>query len=173
MQKVQAVNVDLSPFVDANANPTLHQMVAQMISDKVQVLVNENDQPASDAAAATQAAISGGHLTHAAVLMGAADFLIELKDTAVCNRDSQAFNQLRGSLGEARFDNLWAEGRRIPLESIATILTSLEAPDESWADSTPIGERNRSIPPASATTGPRTSPSLVLFKRHMLPFLTT
>ena len=56
MQKVRAVNVDLSPFVDANANPTLHQMVAQMISDKVQVLVNENDQPASDAAAATQAA---------------------------------------------------------------------------------------------------------------------
>ena len=56
MQKVQAVNVDLSPFVDANANPTLHQMVAQMISDKVQILVNENDQPVSDAAAATQMA---------------------------------------------------------------------------------------------------------------------
>ena len=56
MQKVQAVNVDLSPFVDANANPTLHQMVAQMISDKVQVLVNEDDQPASDAAAAAQMA---------------------------------------------------------------------------------------------------------------------
>ena len=35
MQKVRAVNVDLSPFVDANANPTLHQMVVQMISDLV------------------------------------------------------------------------------------------------------------------------------------------
>src|ERR1700676_4050828 len=38
VQKVQAVNVDLSPFVDANANPTLHKMVAQMISDKVEVI---------------------------------------------------------------------------------------------------------------------------------------
>ena len=50
MQKVQAVNVDLSPFVDANVNPTLHDMVAQMISDKVQVLVNENNMPVSDSA---------------------------------------------------------------------------------------------------------------------------
>src|ERR1700730_2179027 len=54
MQKVRAVNVDLSPFVDANANPTLHQMVVQMISDKVQVAVNENDQPVSDVTAASQ-----------------------------------------------------------------------------------------------------------------------
>ena len=53
MQKVQAVNVDLSPFTDPNANPTLHQMVAQMISDKVVVTANEKDQPAADAAAAT------------------------------------------------------------------------------------------------------------------------
>jgi hypothetical protein len=60
MQKIQAVNVDLSPFVDANANPTLHQMVAQMISDKVQVVVNEGDQPASDAAAASQ--LAGFHV---------------------------------------------------------------------------------------------------------------
>jgi hypothetical protein len=56
MQKVQAVNVDLSPFVDPNANPALHQMVAQMISDKVEVTVNESDQPASDAAAASRLA---------------------------------------------------------------------------------------------------------------------
>jgi len=56
VQKVQAVNVNLSPFVDASANPTLHQMVTQMISDKVQVEVNENDQPVSDAAAASQMA---------------------------------------------------------------------------------------------------------------------
>src|SRR3984893_11810105 len=54
MQKVRAVNVDLSPFVDANANPTLHQMVVQMISDKVQVQVNESDQPASDLTAAIE-----------------------------------------------------------------------------------------------------------------------
>ena len=52
MQKVQAVNVDLSSFTDPNANPTLHQMVAQMISDKVVVTANEKDQPAADAAAA-------------------------------------------------------------------------------------------------------------------------
>ncbi len=59
MQKVQAVNVDFTPFVDANANPSLHQMVTQMISDKVQVLVNEDDQPASDAEAASK--IAGFH----------------------------------------------------------------------------------------------------------------
>ena len=56
MQNVQAVNVNFSPFVDASANPTLHQMVTQMISDKVQVQVNEPDQPAADAAAAGQTA---------------------------------------------------------------------------------------------------------------------
>jgi hypothetical protein len=52
MQKVQAVNVDLSAFTDPNANPSLHQMVAQMISDKVTRSVNEPDQTSSDAAAA-------------------------------------------------------------------------------------------------------------------------
>ena len=56
VQKVQAVNVDLSSFTDPNANPALHQMVAQMISDKVVVTVNEQDQPASDVSAATQLA---------------------------------------------------------------------------------------------------------------------
>jgi len=56
MQKVQAVNADFSPYVDANANPTLHQMVTQMISDKVQVEVNEIDHPVSDAAGARQLA---------------------------------------------------------------------------------------------------------------------
>jgi hypothetical protein len=56
MQKVEAVNVNFSPFVDANVNPSLHQMVTQMISDKVQVEVNENDQPVPDAAAARQIA---------------------------------------------------------------------------------------------------------------------
>src|SRR5882672_2509608 len=44
MQKVQAVNVDLSSFTDPNANPALHQMVAQMISDKVVVTLNETDR---------------------------------------------------------------------------------------------------------------------------------
>src|ERR1039458_1184211 len=56
MQKVQAVNANFSPFVDANANPTLHQMVTQMISDKVQVEVNEEDQPVTDVAGARQLA---------------------------------------------------------------------------------------------------------------------
>ena len=37
VQKVQAVNVDLSTFTDPNANPALHEMVAKMISDKVVV----------------------------------------------------------------------------------------------------------------------------------------
>jgi hypothetical protein len=56
MQKVQAVNANFSPFVDANANPTLHQMVTQMISDKVQVEENEADRPVSDVADARQLA---------------------------------------------------------------------------------------------------------------------
>ena len=56
MQKVQAVNADFSPYVDANANPTLHQMVTQMISDKVQVEVNEEDHPVTDVAGAKQLA---------------------------------------------------------------------------------------------------------------------
>ncbi len=56
MQKVQAVNADFSPYVDANANPTLHQMVTQMISDKVHTEVNEDDQPAADVANARQLA---------------------------------------------------------------------------------------------------------------------
>jgi hypothetical protein len=54
MQKVQAVNVNLSAFTDPNANPALHQMIAQMISDDVVVSANEPDQPAADAAAARQ-----------------------------------------------------------------------------------------------------------------------
>jgi hypothetical protein len=56
MQKVQAVNVDLSSFTDPNANPAMHEMVAQMISDKVVVTVNEQDQMASDPAAAAHLA---------------------------------------------------------------------------------------------------------------------
>jgi hypothetical protein len=56
MQKVQAVNADFSPYVDANANPTLHQMVTQMISDKVQVETNEEDHPVTDLASARQMA---------------------------------------------------------------------------------------------------------------------
>ncbi|HWX38339.1 MAG TPA: hypothetical protein VNY09_03805 [Candidatus Sulfotelmatobacter sp.] len=52
MQKVQAVNADFSPYVDANANPSLHQMVTQMISDKVKVETNEEDTPVTDAAGA-------------------------------------------------------------------------------------------------------------------------
>src|SRR6202049_2690132 len=56
MQKVQAVNADFSPYVDANANPTLHQMITQMISDKVQVETNEEDQPVNDVASARQLA---------------------------------------------------------------------------------------------------------------------
>ena len=56
VQKVQAVNVDLSSFTDPNANPTLHDMVAQMISQKVVVTASEKDQPAADPAAAAQLA---------------------------------------------------------------------------------------------------------------------
>ncbi len=56
MQKVQAVNVDLSSFTDPNANPALHEMVAKMISDNVVVTADEPDQPASDRAAAARLA---------------------------------------------------------------------------------------------------------------------
>src|SRR6202166_4809849 len=60
MQKVQAVNADFSPYVDASANPTLHQMVTQMISDKVQVEVNEEDHPVTDVAGGGPVAGVGG-----------------------------------------------------------------------------------------------------------------
>jgi hypothetical protein len=56
MQKPQTVNLNFSNFVDPDANQGLQQMVSQMISDKVVVTVNENDQPAADAAAASQSA---------------------------------------------------------------------------------------------------------------------
>src|SRR5207302_9144889 len=56
MQKVQAVNVDLSAFLDPNANPALHQMVVQMISDKVEVTANDKDQPVAGVSEAAQAA---------------------------------------------------------------------------------------------------------------------
>ena len=56
VQKVQAVNVNLSNFVGPNANPTLQQMVSQMISDKVDVTVNEKEQPASGDDSASQLA---------------------------------------------------------------------------------------------------------------------
>src|ERR1700719_2107762 len=56
VQKVQAVNVDLSSFTDPNANPALHEMVAKMISDKVVVTLNESDQPAPDSATAARLA---------------------------------------------------------------------------------------------------------------------
>ena len=56
LQKVQAVNVDFSPFVVANSNPALHQMVSQMISDRVDVAVNEANQPVSDRSSASAVA---------------------------------------------------------------------------------------------------------------------
>lgn len=56
VQKVQAVNVDLSSFTDPNANPALHEMVAKMISDKVVVTKAEKNQPATNAATAAQLA---------------------------------------------------------------------------------------------------------------------
>jgi hypothetical protein len=59
-QKVQAVNVDLSNLVGPNANPALHQMITQMISDKVKVTVSEKTQPATDAATASQ--LAGFHV---------------------------------------------------------------------------------------------------------------
>ena len=65
MQKVQAVNADFSPYVDANANPSLHQMVTQMISDKVKVETNEEDHAASDPEAAGKMAGFGVRLLSA------------------------------------------------------------------------------------------------------------
>ena len=56
VQKVQAVNADFSQYVDASANPSLRQMVTQMISDKVKVETNEDDSSAPDAAGASKLA---------------------------------------------------------------------------------------------------------------------
>jgi hypothetical protein len=56
VQKIQTVNADFSPYIEANANPSLHQMVTQMISDKVKVETNEEDHPVTDLAGARQLA---------------------------------------------------------------------------------------------------------------------
>jgi hypothetical protein len=48
LQKVQAVNLDLSPFTNPNSNPALHQMISQMIAEKVNVTVNEQNQPVAN-----------------------------------------------------------------------------------------------------------------------------
>jgi hypothetical protein len=56
LQKVQAVNLGFSPFVDANANPQLQQMGSPMISDKVEVSVNEANQTTADRSAASTVA---------------------------------------------------------------------------------------------------------------------
>lgn len=56
VQKVQAVNVNLSNFVGPNADSTLQNMVSQMISDKVVTTKSEETEEAADAAAASQLA---------------------------------------------------------------------------------------------------------------------
>jgi hypothetical protein len=52
--------VNLSSLVGPNANPALHEMITQMISDKVKVRVNEKTEPAKDASAASQ--LAGFHV---------------------------------------------------------------------------------------------------------------
>lgn len=59
-QKVQAVNLNLSNLVGPNADPALHQMITQMVSDKVKVTINEKPQRVADAAAASQ--LAGFHV---------------------------------------------------------------------------------------------------------------
>lgn len=56
MQKVHAVNVNLSNFVGPGANRTLQQMVSRMISDKVTVTLSEETQTAATAAEAGELA---------------------------------------------------------------------------------------------------------------------
>lgn len=56
VQKVQAVNVNLSNFVGPNADSALQTMISQMISDKVTVTQSEKPQPAANAAVASQLA---------------------------------------------------------------------------------------------------------------------
>src|SRR5215467_560091 len=56
VQKVQAVNVDFTSLSDPNSNPELHQMVSQMMSDRVAITASDKDQPVENAATATEAA---------------------------------------------------------------------------------------------------------------------
>jgi len=60
VQKVQAVNINLSNFTGSNADPALRQMVTQMVSDKVKVTVNQPGQPAANAEMASQ--LAGFHV---------------------------------------------------------------------------------------------------------------
>jgi hypothetical protein len=48
----QSVNVNVSGFVGPDANPAVHQMLTQMIADRVTTLKNEPPQPASTLAQA-------------------------------------------------------------------------------------------------------------------------
>ena len=56
MQQVQAVNVNLANFTGPNANPTLQQMFADMISKQVTTSVNEPPQNAGNVADAAKIA---------------------------------------------------------------------------------------------------------------------
>lgn len=53
---VQAVNVNLSSFVGPNANPTVQQMISQMISANVTTTVSEKTQNVADSGQASQLA---------------------------------------------------------------------------------------------------------------------
>jgi hypothetical protein len=101
MQKVQAVNVDLSSFTGPNANRSLQQMVSQMISDKVTVTLNEGDQAASDPAAASQ--IAGFH----------AQLLSKRKDAPQLNVSGA--HALQMTVDRARLQAIFTEAGRTDL----------------------------------------------------------
>lgn len=56
LRRAQLVDLDLSRFVGPGASPTLQQMIAAMISDKVTVTDNEADRPATTRAGASRLA---------------------------------------------------------------------------------------------------------------------
>lgn len=56
LHRAQLVDLDLSRFVGPDASPTLQQMIAEMISDKITVIDSEADRPATTRAQASRLA---------------------------------------------------------------------------------------------------------------------
>ena len=84
---------------------------------------------ASGVATATRLAMAEYRFGQAAVLMGAADFVIEQKEAGEnCSGRLQLLTQVRASMNEQDFERLWADGRRMPLQGIPELLAAMRTP---------------------------------------------
>jgi RNA polymerase sigma factor (sigma-70 family) len=99
-----------------------------VLEESLSIAVRLKDLPsiASCVTTATRLAIAEGHYGQAATLLGAADFVIELKEgDQECNGRAQLLTQARAGMDQKTFDRSWAEGRRMPLQSLPALLASM------------------------------------------------